>query len=57
MVSRMKPILSARAVDAGRRDLLGWMLAVPALAACSVAANEDPSVGAAADPTAAAVNP
>ena len=39
----MKPLLSSRAVGAGRRDFLGWMLAVPALAGCSVAASEDPA--------------
>jgi protocatechuate 3,4-dioxygenase beta subunit len=53
MVSRMKPILSARAAHAGRCDFLGWMLAAPALAGCSVAAHEDERRAASAtEPTA-----
>jgi len=48
----MKPLLAPRVVDAGRRDFLAWMLAVPALAGCSVAASEDAEPVAAADTTA-----
>lgn len=44
MVPRMKPLLlsaDARAASPGRRDFLAWMLAVPAVAGCSVASQND----------------
>lgn len=41
MVPSMKPLtLSSDVRDAGRRDFLAWMLAVPALAGCTVASQE-----------------
>ena len=47
----MKPLLlSAAARDAGRRDFLAWMLAVPALAGCTVA-SQDAAAGAPAATT------
>jgi protocatechuate 3,4-dioxygenase beta subunit len=42
MVLAMKPLtLSSDIRDAGRRDFLAWMLAVPALAGCTVASRDD----------------
>lgn len=46
MVPRMKPLLlsaDARAASPGRRDFLAWMLAVPAVAGCGVASQDDGS--------------
>lgn len=41
--------LSPQARDAGRRDFLAWMLAVPALAGCTVASRDEASDPAAAE--------
>jgi protocatechuate 3,4-dioxygenase beta subunit len=41
MVAWMKPLLPSARRDTGRRDFLAWMLAVPAVAGCSVSAAQD----------------